>query len=105
MPILDPEVYCYDDPPYPMPMNSKLKEDLPIFSPPSKTIKQPVIPEFIRLLEPKIFEQLQTKSSSRKDHQEKVTGENNSIAAAVVKHKLSVMHLSFPGKCHFVSFI
>lgn len=74
-----------------------------MFSPP-KTKKR--IPDFFKSLEPVIYEELKMENTApiqKNSTQYSVKAQKDAISAEIIKHKLSVMHLFFPGVCKFVS--
>lgn len=99
----------------PLPMNSKIRfddhestDDLPMFSPPKKA-KTTKVPDFIRVLEPTVYNQIQ-KQSTGLDQTQTPSNKNpkedeEQVAQSIVKHTLNTNHLYFPGKCSFVSSI
>lgn len=101
----------------PPPMNSKIEkfdesdDELPMFSPPNqtKTTKPVTVPDFIRVLDPTVYNQIQkqnTRTDPPQTHLNKKPKKNEEqVAETIVKHTLNTNHLYFPGTCNFVSSI
>lgn len=73
---------------------------------PVKTKKK--VPEFLKSLEPEIFKELKKEEmlpvqQNAIKQTAKATAQKDPMAAAVIKHKMSIMHLFLPGPCKFVS--
>lgn len=111
------------------PMVSKIEfetvsvDELPIFSPPNKRGKsdsvQEPLPDFFRILEPKLYAEIRKQNADETQSQpfndgaaagtsqphKKPQTLDESVADSIVKHTLNTNHLHFPGKCSFVSLI
>lgn len=111
------------------PMVSKIEfetvsvDELPIFSPPNKRGKsdpvQRSLPDFFRILEPKLYAEIRKQTADETQSQpfndgaaagtsqphKKPQTLDESVADSIVKHTLNTNHLHFPGKCSFVSLI
>ena len=94
----------------PLPMDSKIdfgKYEPPIFSPPNQT--KPTkrsIPDFIRVLDPTVYNQIQQQGNVvQTPPNKKSKKDEDQVADSIVKHTLNTNHLYFPGECSFVSSI
>lgn len=97
---------------FPMPMDSKIDfekyestEELPMFSPPkrAKTTEQAKVPDFIRVLEPMVYNQIQNQNTRQTET--KKSKHEEQVSDSIVKHTLNTNHIYFPGACQFVSLV
>lgn len=93
-----------------MPMDSKIDfekyestEDMPMFSPPkrAKTTEQAKVPDFLRVLDPVVYNQIQNQNTRRTENERSKNEEQ--VADSIVKQTLNTNHIYFPGECQFVS--
>lgn len=87
-------------------------DSLPIFSPPGTSsfqlmTERKAIPDFIRVLEPEYYDEIQKRTATQVDQQtnphKKSKQDEKSIGTSAIKHTLNTIHLQFPGNCVFVS--
>lgn len=86
---------------------SDANNELPIFSPPNRTkADKENVPDFLRVLDPKVYNKIQEQNASLAEHQnqtqKKSKKDEEHVANAVVKHTLETNHVYFPGQCKFV---